>query len=386
MVTAAGQLLELDDAARAEIWASGAFGLWREPGSADPAEIDRAFLAYLGAHPGPVAAALATAAVALGDPELSRRARATADGMGDIDGPPCRRWVGTARATTAWQVRWRRAGGCSVVLEYRHDDGSSHCLLAELDGDRLVDISFGPAAEELLAATSAPGDGLEVTPCPVTEARDLVVAGWEEALSRPPEEVADGFLANHLVAAARLGVQPRVPRPEITDEDPDEGTGAADDAIALAVLESALRRELLEQPPPELAGDLERFAREVAELVSPPAWRHLPRADRRAVHSLESADWLGAVIESVREGVGAPMSGEQLVSRVNRCPEVTTTIPASEREWFAWAWELVADRLDQLGVVAHGRLTELGWWVLPRAMSLAWQPAGPHGARRSTDQ
>ncbi|MCB1009495.1 MAG: hypothetical protein KDB94_11460, partial [Acidobacteria bacterium] len=73
IVDAAEVLLELDDAARAEIWVSAVFGLWRDPGASaeeDPSRVDIAFVEYLTSHPGPVPAAVLAASAALGDAEL----------------------------------------------------------------------------------------------------------------------------------------------------------------------------------------------------------------------------------------------------------------------------------------------------------------------------
>jgi hypothetical protein len=79
------------------------------------------------------------------------------------------------------------------------------------------------------------------------------------------------------------------------------------------------------------------------------------------------------VIPLVRAGAGADCSPEQLVRNINRCAEVTTTVPKRDAPQVAavfarllHAWELTG-ALDE-----HGKLTELGAWLVPRALLSAW--------------
>lgn len=68
--------------------------------------------------------------------------------------------------------------------------------------------------------------------------------------------------------------------------------------------------------------DVEIWLGAVGGLVSPREDMGLDPEEEASIMALEVADWLGAVIGLVREGIGAPASPQALVSYINTCPEV----------------------------------------------------------------
>ena len=87
------------------------------------------------------------------------------------------------------------------------------------------------------------------------------------------------------------------------------------------------------------------------------------------------------MIPLVRAGVGADAEPMQLVSNINRCAEVTTTVPKRDMRSrgrrvprMLHAWELTGALDDE------GRLTALGVWLVPR--SLLWPGRRVSGDRR----
>jgi hypothetical protein len=93
---------------------------------------------------------------------------------------------------------------------------------------------------------------------------------------------------------------------------------------------------------------------------------------RDALRGIEWADWLGAVIPLVRSGPGADAEPMQLVRNINRCPEVTTTVPKRDMQAVADVFAHTLHAWELTGVVEDGRLTTLGAWLLPRALLAAW--------------
>ena len=376
IVDAAAELVDLDHPAQAEIWVSGLFGLWRDPGAPDPESVDRAFFHYLARHRGPVARAIVAAARALGAPSIAATAAELANEYrrrDDVIGPVWADQVGTATPTAAWEVRRPSADGVSVVVGYEHGDGSAHSLMAELVDGVLVDLVFGPGPDQLMTL-DAQAD-LVVRRISVDRAQRRIVDGWHRLNASSPADLGDRLVANHLIVAARLGVDPRLPtvaEPEVGQL--DENKRREFDASALSTLQAALRRELAGDPPPELESGMADAVAAAARLVGGPGPFDATRRERRALAQLEWADWLGAVIELVRDGPGAEVTPGQLVDHINRCPEVTTTIPKSDRDWFSWVWSLAIDQWRAIGLVSDDGLTELGWWVLPRALVVAWSP------------
>lgn len=95
-----------------------------------------------------------------------------------------------------------------------------------------------------------------------------------------------------------------------------------------------------------------------------------------ALAALEPADWAGAIIELVRDGVGASAQPRTLCDRVLACPEIEGDEPSQEDADLLERGLTVAVPLWQaLGAVDDRlRLTPLGAWGLPEALRLAWSP------------
>ena len=75
----------------------------------------------------------------------------------------------------------------------------------------------------------------------------------------------------------------------------------------------------------------------------------------------------------VRGGPGTDASPEQLVRNINRCPEVTTSIPKRDAPAVASAFGCAMTAWRVSGVLdAEERLTAVGAWVLPRALAAVW--------------
>ena len=110
----------------------------------------------------------------------------------------------------------------------------------------------------------------------------------------------------------------------------------------------------------------------LATTVAPASMEPLAADARRAVLELEWADWLGAVIGLVRAGAGTSVDPDDLVDQVNRCQEVTSTIPKADRARVAWAFGVVTEPWAPLGLAVDGALTEFGTHVLSPALRAAW--------------
>ncbi|MEZ5247500.1 MAG: hypothetical protein R2707_20595 [Acidimicrobiales bacterium] len=337
------------DAARAEAWASDVLSLAAEAGVAPVALFDA--LAGVGGD------GAATALVAL---------------AGLHDGVPCPdparvvpSWseaIGTSRCEGAWALR----SGGSESIAFRFVD--------VLDDRHVITVDLLPGAPETVGEVMVgPGDLLDALH--EEDARidsedggpaalaDRCVAALR-ATSRPTlSAVVNGrLLLRRLATLVEVDVEPPV---SVEDEIPDAPRrDPDDDAYALEILTRALGGSTV-------AEDLDAAAA-VAALVAPVDLAPLGPAERDAVFILEWADWLGAVIGLVRGGEGIVVDGAAMVDLVNRCPEVTTTIPRADRARIAWAFDTAIASWTDLGILDDGRLTGLGVEVLPAALRRAW--------------
>jgi hypothetical protein len=221
--------------------------------------------------------------------------------------------------------------------------------------------------------------------------------------------LTDAYLLNHALVAARVGLPVRLR----TDDDRRDAPGRArrepdpeGDALAVSTLRAALGRGAPTAPPaaavlagaaalreavaqrdaaalalvseagiddPDGVDDDELLVRVAGAYVRPGPRVGVSPAAADAIDALESADWLGAVLPLVRDGAGAHASPEQLVRNINRCPEVTTSIPKRDAPAVASAFGCTLDAWRVTGVIDdNDRVTELGVWLLPRALELAW--------------
>jgi len=345
------------DASSTELlaWVSSALGLWREPGVADdPAADDLAFVRWLGDRRDAIADRLLAALGAIGSPTVAESASGIVEPLTDPE--PGSAWLmrdGTAQV---------------VVLSFAHDDGGE-VLLCDVDGDgRLADIQLATNAAELVATADDEGETEAVS----TRAAAALVAEAVERRAADPGLPTDAELANMALLLARLALlgfatteprwHARVPSPIL---DPEA------DVAAIRTLRSALG-DLVDAPPPSGA---EPMVAPAAALVRWTDDAGRPVQELEGLAALEWADWLGAVIGTVRAGVGTTVSGDTLVDQVNRTPEITSSIPKRDRAWYAWGFAVAIETWADLGIVDHGRrLTEAGHWVLPQALLTAWAP------------
>jgi hypothetical protein len=382
VLAAAGEIMTLPDAARVEVWLSAVLAIWREPGfGVDPAVGDTAFGAYLAERSTEPAAAALTSALGAFAPSAGRAWTAP----GEV--PPWHEHVGTAVAVGA--ARIGAAGlGEALVLEFVHTDGHAHCLMADVDDAGLASLTFGPALAELIAADE---DGrLRVSTASVAEIAAAIEAAWRRSLAAG-RVMGDDYLMNHLLAERRLrsllGEGTRslatVPADEWEDPYPPEERAAAN-ATAARTLRVALRLD----PSPEAPSvALDGGAALVQALVDPAALRGRPRSEREALRVLEWADWLGVAIGLARGGEGTAVDGHTLVDLVNRCPEVTSAIPKGERDYYEWAFGVVAAALTEGGLVVDGRAAPDAPAAVVSGVLAAWeqdQDAGGAVSRRPT--
>jgi hypothetical protein len=110
-----------------------------------------------------------------------------------------------------------------------------------------------------------------------------------------------------------------------------------------------------------------------AATISPAEETGLDPEEESMLFSLELADWAGAVIELVREGVGARARPRDLVAAIGRCPEIEGATPGEDLGLLEAAMSTAQLAWVALGLIDHDeRLTGAGAWVLPRAQTRAW--------------
>jgi tetratricopeptide (TPR) repeat protein len=125
-----------------------------------------------------------------------------------------------------------------------------------------------------------------------------------------------------------------------------------------------------DDPP---ADDAKLWLGGAGALISPREETSLDAEEEAAIIALDPADWLGAVIGVVREGVGADASPEALLGYIDACPEIEGTINPDEAPLLEMAFELILPAWEAAGAVDDSRrLTALGRWGLPRALAWAW--------------
>jgi pRiA4b ORF-3-like protein len=128
----------------------------------------------------------------------------------------------------------------------------------------------------------------------------------------------------------------------------------------------------LEGEPP--ADDADLLLRVLAATISPEEETGLERGEEASIIALEHGDWAGAVIELARAGPGASAEPTALVRAVEECPEILG--PASDHDEATvaeLAFELVGFAWEAIGVLDdRRRLTPVGAWALPRALTRAW--------------
>lgn len=389
------ELVELD-AVRAEVWASDLVALAAEAGADG---LDR-LIGALADNGGPAAAAALWAI------------HAVADGV-DLSDPalePAPPWVDdllSSACEAAWLLRERRGLSAAFRFVDRADD--RHVLIIDLvpaggdDAETVGEVVVGPA--DLLDAIEEPDSGIEMAEASAANLAERVARAVQHT-----REPSASFVANGRLLLARLssfGIEdldppvwtdPEVPEPPPADPEADAwaiqvldralGAPLSPDGSDVAAAASVLRRAAGADDPPAqwLAAstgpvDLDEPDQAVvlaalAATVRPATLVPLAADARRAVLELEWADWLGAVIGIVRAGPGASVDPLDLVDAVNRCPEVTSTIPKVDRARVAWAFSVCTELWEPLGIAANiavnAELTAFGARVLPLALRVAW--------------
>ena len=382
----------LDEAAQAEAWASGAVAEWVE----------------LGGDAGALAGCIEAAA-----PFPAALVRWLVDGEPPTVGPDWIADLGGQRPTDAWLLRTagdaEDAAEVAVIIEFEAPSQDRHAVSITIAEGRAIDCGVGPAglAE---AADEDDADAMDVAPLEVDEALDRVRSAL--ASLRSDELTVNGRL-NVPLALRRFGVAPEAsiastgshPTVPIPPRDPEDDTWAAD------LLRSALRLHeaaatLADAPESATeahaafsaaldggdadahtvvdvagiaeadaaAGDGAAYLRAVAAYLRPVDLSVHPTPTQEALIELEWADWLGAVIGLARSEVGTEVDGRTLVQLINRCPEITTTIPKNDAARIGWAFEQTLYAWAVTGVLDDdGALTEAGRWLLPRAALAAWE-------------
>jgi hypothetical protein len=125
--------------------------------------------------------------------------------------------------------------------------------------------------------------------------------------------------------------------------------------------------------PPLPADDAEVWLTAAGALIAMREPSGLDPELEAAVMALELADWIGAVVGLVRGGVGASADPAALVAAIDACPEVDGTVDPDDADLVELAFEVVLPTWEAVGAVdADRRLTALGVWGLPRALTRAW--------------
>lgn len=130
---------------------------------------------------------------------------------------------------------------------------------------------------------------------------------------------------------------------------------------------------LSKAPAPE--DDAELMIRLAAATISPQEETGLDVEEESLLLSLELADWLGAIVSAVRDGPGTSASPTALVDGIRKCPELEleSELDVDDESHLNTAFWIVALPWQILGIIdPDQRLTELGEWVLPRALARAW--------------
>lgn len=406
------QLRDVDDSARAEAWASGVLGLWREPGAdVDAPAADRQLIEALVEAGSDDACALAHTLTEVGSESSRDAARAAVAALeqGGAMPPPWSSSVGTAKPGDGWSIADPGTAHRTVIIEFISDDGS-HTMLAELEESRLTDLAFGPPAADLFAALDEPGvDPLEPQETDSADLATELAAAWSVAMGEGVMPT-ESWVMNRSLALRRLELFAPVGELESMgwNEVPESGETPGSlpedreaDAAARAVLIAALgefdgsptgsvgdaapalriRIEAGGWPAVAISegGGLDRDLNDVDFVLAAAAAYAsrgdlpMPADEAAAVAALEWADWLGAVIEMVRSGSGSRITAAGLVDNVNRCPEVSTTIPKRDREYFEKAFGLVIEAWRFCGFLdADDRLTVLGMEAIPGGLDRAW--------------
>lgn len=369
-----------------EAWVSGLFPALVADSSSPSTSHVGAFVDYCKGLATPTAALLCRSIAELTDgvdDEVHNRAKEAPEGQPAM-GPGAQ--IGQSVVHAAWQVT--APFGQSVLLGYHvpHTEvvepevtsELEHSVLVELDQQGgLVDLQLAGPAQEMVDEVVASDDRVEIVSLTLDAATERVIAGWTSAST----DLGPGVAANQQFVRRRMLIATGVVLPELRIEaaSTDVQRGLDDDefaranAAALSTLRAALSPEVL------AAGDDADPAAEHLGAV----WSAVIRGDVQEVTArerdglvwLEWADWLGAGIGVLRAPQDATIDGSALVDYVNRCPEVSSTIDRSDRDYAEWAFGVALDLIEDAGGIAGGALTPAARSALGPAMVRAWSDA-----------
>ncbi len=377
----------LDEAAQAEAWASSAVAEWME----------------LGGRGDDLASHIEDTA-----PFPAALIRWIVEGTAPTVGPDWLADLTEQQATQAWELSSGTSDEVALIVEFEAPSTARHAMSITVADGRPTDCSVGPAglAE---AATEDDADTMDVRALELDEALDRVRSALGQL--QADELTVNGRL-NVPLALRRFGVTPTAalastgghPSVPIPPRDPDDDAwaadlltsalrlhGAAENAADEPAVVAESRAEFLARldegdadartlldvcgvPSDAAAADrTDLHLRAVAAYLRPDDLSMHPAPTQQAILELEWADWLGATIGLSRSTAGIDVDGAALVQLINRCPEITTTIPKQDAARIGWAFEQTLYAWAVTGVLDDaGALTEAGRWLLPRAALAAW--------------
>lgn len=404
-------MVELEPA-QVEAWVSGLLAGWRSDLAVpDPSVVDRDLLERCVAAASPDALLIcrslevltpAVDAVAAGAVASLERA--------GVARPESATAIGQATAGEAWIVEAIDGPSdrheAAVIVGFIHPDSTEHVVLADLETgldavERLAGLRLDGSADGLLPTSDVepdvdgdeeegPSRHFDVSSVAPSVALQRIAAAWSESNRALPgiEPLAlDQLLVNQLVVGARLrsGLGEEAPS-FLLDLDqrrllgaPGVGAAAADvvepvepvdaetaaaNAASLRTLRAALRSRSEEEGPAAMVA--------VVATAIDGSITDLAPDEAEAIDFLEWADWLGVLIGLVRGGPGTEVTPSSMVDLINRCPEVSSTIPKADRRYIEFGFSVVLDLWTQASVISDGELTADGHRALLPAAVQAW--------------
>ena len=404
----AEELLTLDPA-RAELWVSGLL--------ADllPAEIE-SLLDELADEPNGVARLLAATISVVADVPVSESAQRICS-PAELFEPEWAGRLGTARPVDAVAVEIDGVRS-SFIVRFAHSASDRHLMLADLlesdDGEGVIsDLFFAPDG---LFEEEFDDPAIELVPVDLDGLGPTLFTALERADLATPSIALNRLVARRRLETLGAGQSAVMPADDGSAEaletdlqvEPVVDDHHEADAAAVELLEVALGKQLASNGPSdaqiEAVADRLRTAEQAGRTTDvavvqaaagldgeEPATEYVLRfvsaygrsanldqfgpEEREAILHLEWADWLGAIIGLVRAGAGTVVTPSAMVKAINRCPEITTTIPKADATYVAWSFELTLHAWSLAGVLDdEDRLTAFGAELLPRAFRDLWRP------------
>lgn len=240
----------------------------------------------------------------------------------------------------------------------------------DIDPDRLLlgdtEASAAFVAEQERWLAEPAGDGGSRMDVLLDEADDEFLSDWEAADAESLAEL-DDLLAD-------LGERPC----------PDAELHTAAERLRAGLVSSAAPHDLLAScgglsPRALPADDHELWLTVAAGVVEPVDLppEDYPPEELSSWVALGHVDWLCAVGELARHGVGAPAEGEDLAGYVAASDLAEDDLEPDDVAVLAAGFHTVTGLWRALGAVGDdGTLTPLGWWGVPEALRLAWTAPG----------